>query len=64
MALLVNDQSYSGKVAKNFWLPATYGMDTLLKGAAYVVDGIKKNAYYRKARFFCTITSKSSNTSK
>ena len=42
MALLVNDQSYSGKVAKNFWLPATYGMDTLVKGAAYVVDGIKK----------------------
>ena len=42
MALLVNDTSYSGTVASKFWLPATYGMDTLVKGAAYVVDGIKK----------------------
>lgn len=64
MALLVNDTSYSGTVASKFWLPATYGMDTLVKGAAYVVDGIKKNAYYRKIRFFYTPTRKSSNPSK
>ncbi|MCA6513884.1 MAG: hypothetical protein IM569_13600 [Chitinophagaceae bacterium] len=42
MSLLINDTSYSGTFASYFWLPATFGMDTIQKGAVYVKDGIKK----------------------
>ncbi len=42
MSLLINDTSYAGTFASYFWLPATFGMDTIQKGAVYVKDGIKK----------------------
>jgi len=40
--LIINDTAYAGTFASYFWLPATFGMDTVRKGAAYVQDGIKK----------------------
>ena len=42
MGLIINDTQYSGTFASYFWLPATYGMDTVGKGAVHVEDGIKK----------------------
>lgn len=42
MSLVINDTAYAGTFASYFWLPATFGMDTLQKGVAYVQDGIKK----------------------
>ncbi len=42
MSLVINDTSYAGTFASYFWLPATFGMDTVQKGAVYVQDGIKK----------------------
>lgn len=42
MALVINDTTYSGTYASYFWLPATFGMDTIQKGSVYVKDGIKK----------------------
>lgn len=42
MALVISDTQYSGTFASYFWLPATFGMDTIMKGAVYVQDGIKK----------------------
>lgn len=42
MALDIVDTSYAGTFASYFWLPATFGMDTVEKGAVYVQDGIKK----------------------
>lgn len=42
MALVINDTSYAGTVASYFWLPATFGMDTLQKGGVFAKDGIKK----------------------
>lgn len=42
MALNIQDTSYAGTFASYFWLPATFGMDTIQKGAVYVQDGIKK----------------------
>lgn len=42
MALTISDTSYAGTFASYFWLPATFGMDTIQKGGVYVQDGIKK----------------------
>lgn len=42
MALVINDTTYAGTFASYFWLPATFGMDTIQKGVVYVQDGIKK----------------------
>lgn len=42
MALDIQDTSYSGTYASYFWLPATFGLDTVQKGLVYVKDGIKK----------------------
>jgi len=42
MSLVINDTTYAGTFASYFWLPATFGMDTIQKGALYVQDGIKK----------------------
>ena len=42
MALVINDTTYAGTFASYFWLPATFGMDTISKGSVYVKDGIKK----------------------
>jgi hypothetical protein len=42
MSLAINDTSYAGTFASYFWLPATFGMDTIQKGGVYVQDGIKK----------------------
>ncbi len=42
MSLVINDTTYAGTFASYFWLPATFGMDTIQKGAVYVQDGIKK----------------------
>lgn len=42
MALTISDTTYAGTFASYFWLPATFGMDTIRKGAVYVQDGIKK----------------------
>jgi hypothetical protein len=42
MALVISDTAYAGTFASYFWLPATFGMDTLQKGGVYVQDGIKK----------------------
>lgn len=42
MALNIQDTSYSGTYASYLILPATFGMDTIQKGAVYVQDGIKK----------------------
>jgi hypothetical protein len=42
MALVINDTAYAGTFASYFWLPATFAMDTIQKGAVYVQDGIKK----------------------
>ena len=42
MSLVINDTTYSGTYASYFWLPATFGMDTVQKGSVYVKDGIKK----------------------
>lgn len=43
MALVISDTAYAGTFASYFWLPATFGMDTVAKGAVYVQDGIKKS---------------------
>lgn len=43
MALVINDTTYAGTFASYFWLPATFGMDTVQKGITYVQDGIKKS---------------------
>ena len=43
MALNIIDTAYAGTFASYFFLPATFGMDTLQKGCAYVQDGIKKS---------------------
>lgn len=40
--LVINDTTYAGTFASYFWLPATFGMDTVTKGIVYVQDGIKK----------------------
>lgn len=40
--LVINDTLYAGTFASYFWLPATFGMDTVRKGAVFVQDGIKK----------------------
>ncbi|MGN7818786.1 hypothetical protein ACTJJB_01580 [Chitinophaga sp. 22536] len=42
MSLVINDTQYAGTFASYFWIPATYGMDSIRKGAVYVQDGIKK----------------------
>lgn len=42
MALVLNDTQYAGDVAQYFILPATFGLDTVVKGAVYVKDGIVK----------------------
>ena len=42
MSLIINDTTYAGTFASYFWLPATFGMDTVRKGGVYVKDGIKK----------------------
>jgi hypothetical protein len=42
MSLTITDTAYSGTFASYFWLPATFSMDTVSKGAVYVKDGIKK----------------------
>jgi hypothetical protein len=42
MALNITDTAYAGTFASYFWLPATFGMDTIRKGAVYVQDGIRK----------------------
>jgi len=42
MSLVITDTAYAGTFASYFWLPATFGMDTIQKGAVYVQDGIKK----------------------
>lgn len=42
MALNITDTSYAGTFASYFWIPSTFGMDTIQKGAVYVQDGIKK----------------------
>ena len=41
--LNIQDTSYAGTFASYFWLPATFGMDTVQKGGVYVQDGIKKS---------------------
>lgn len=43
MSLVISDTAYAGTFASYFWLPATFGMDTLQKGCVYVQDGIKKS---------------------
>lgn len=43
MSLVISDTSYAGTFASYFWLPATFGMDTVQKGVVYVQDGIKKS---------------------
>jgi hypothetical protein len=43
MSFNIQDVSYAGTAASYFWLPATFGMDTISKGAVYVQDGIKKS---------------------
>jgi hypothetical protein len=43
MALVISDTTYAGTFASYFWLPATFGMDTVQKGSVYVQDGIKKS---------------------
>lgn len=40
--LVINDTSYSGTFASYFWIPATFGLDSVRKGITYVQDGIKK----------------------
>lgn len=40
--LQIQDTSYAGTFASYFWLPATFGMDTVQKGIVYIQDGIKK----------------------
>lgn len=40
--LNITDTSYAGTFASYFWLPATFGMDTVDKGIVFVQDGIKK----------------------
>lgn len=42
MSLIISDTTYAGTFASYFWLPATFGMDTIQKGAVFVKDGIKK----------------------
>ena len=42
MALNITDTAYAGTFASYFWLPATFGLDTIQKGAVHVEDGIKK----------------------
>jgi len=43
MSLVISDTSYAGTFASYFWLPATFGMDSIEKGVLYVQDGIKKS---------------------
>jgi len=43
MSLVISDTSYAGTFASYFWVPATFGMDTIGKGTVYVQDGIKKS---------------------
>lgn len=43
MSLVITDTQYAGTFASYFWLPATFGMDTVQKGIVYVQDGIKKS---------------------
>ena len=38
----ITDTRYSGTAASYFWLPATYGLDSLRKGVVFLKDGIKK----------------------
>lgn len=40
--LVISDTSYSGTYASYFWVPATFGLQTIQKGLVYVQDGIKK----------------------
>lgn len=40
--LVIADNTYAGTYAPFMWVPATYSMDTVRKGAVYVNDGIKK----------------------
>lgn len=42
MSLQILDTTYAGTFASSFWLPATFGMDTIEKGVVHVQDGIKK----------------------
>ncbi len=49
--LVINDTSYAGTFASYFWMPATYGMDTVKKGVAYVRDGIKKKTTVGRVDF-------------
>ena len=42
MSLIINDTSYAGTFASQFWLPATFQADTLRKGVVNTIDGIKK----------------------
>lgn len=42
MSLIINDTTYSGTYASYFWIPATFNLDTIQKGIAFVQDGIKK----------------------
>lgn len=44
MGLQINDQSYAGTFASQYWTPAFYGMDTLQKGVVNVIDNIRKRA--------------------
>lgn len=44
MGLNINDQSYSGTFASQYWTPAFYGLDTLQKGVVNVIDNIRKKA--------------------
>lgn len=41
-SLVINDTTYAGTFAPYFILPATFGMDSVNKGALFVQDGIKK----------------------
>ena len=44
MGLQINDQSYAGTFASQYWTPAFYGSDTLQKGVVNVIDNIRKKA--------------------
>lgn len=49
--LVISDTSYAGTFASYFWIPATYGMDSIRKGAVYVQDGIKKQTTIGRVDF-------------
>lgn len=51
MSLVITDTAYAGTFASYFWLPATYGMDSVSKGAVFVQDGIKKSHTIGKVDF-------------